>query len=178
MRSAEIAKYQAAYQIPEYRMGDARRAAVEAALAAIARGSLLDVGAGRGEALRIASRLGFDPVAGTEVVPALLGAPVVYGEAHTLPFADDAFDVVTCFDVLEHLVPEDTQMALAELRRVARRTVLLSAADYSDVWCGMELHVNRRAYAEWRRLIECHVGRPASETWTGSSMLWLIHAGE
>jgi SAM-dependent methyltransferase/uncharacterized protein YbaR (Trm112 family) len=44
-----------------------------------------------------------------------------------LPFADDAFDVVLCSEVLEHLVrPVE---ALAELLRVARRAVILTSLE-------------------------------------------------
>ena len=178
MRSAEIAKYSAAYRLPDYRMGDARRASVLATLADQRRGSLLDVGTGRGETLAIADRLGFSPIHGTEVVAELLGDKVVYGEAHALPFGSRSFDVVTCFDVLEHLVPEDTESALEELRRVSRRTVIVSAADYSDTWNGVELHVNRRPYPIWRQLVEQYLGKPSSETWTGTSMLWVVHSGQ
>jgi SAM-dependent methyltransferase len=43
-----------------------------------------------------------------------------------LPFPDDAFDVVGCFEVLEHLPHDLPRQALAELARVARRGVVLS----------------------------------------------------
>jgi SAM-dependent methyltransferase len=40
------------------------------------------------------------------------------GDALSLPFADDAFDVVVCSEVLEHI--PDYEAALGELRRVCR----------------------------------------------------------
>ena len=76
-------------------------------------------------ALDIAAALGYRPVAGTEVVPELLGDGVVYGPAWALPFADRAFGTVTSFDVFEHLLPGDVPEALAELARVASRRILL-----------------------------------------------------
>ncbi|MEO8601868.1 MAG: methyltransferase domain-containing protein [bacterium] len=58
-----------------------------------------------------------------------------------LPFADGAFDVVLCSEVLEHLVrPVE---AIAELRRVARRAVILTSLE--------ALSVNR-----WERWLSHH----------------------
>lgn len=39
---------------------------------------------------------------------------------HAVPLAGGIADVVTCFDALEHLLPEDVDPALAEMHRVAR----------------------------------------------------------
>lgn len=176
MRSAEIAKYVDAYKDPCYRMGPERHAAMSRALIGLS-GSLLDVGCGRGELLELARAHGFAPVKGTEVVPELVGGDVMYGEAHALPFADASFDVVCCVDVLEHLTPADTVPVLKELRRVARQTLLLAAADYPAPWNGIELHVNLRPYSEWASLISEHVGPAGDGRETGTSMLWTVHIG-
>ena len=48
------------------------------------------------------------------------------GNILELPFADDAFDVVGCFEVLEHLQGDQPRQALKEFARVARRAVVLS----------------------------------------------------
>jgi SAM-dependent methyltransferase len=50
----------------------------------------------------------------------------VPGSVVALPFPDDAFDVVGCFEVLEHLPDELPRQALREFARVARRAVVLS----------------------------------------------------
>jgi ubiquinone/menaquinone biosynthesis C-methylase UbiE len=177
MRSAEIAKYIEAYRDPYYRMGVERQEAMARALVGLS-GSFLDVGCGRGEFLEMARRHGLAPVRGTEVVPYLTGGDVVYAEAHALPFADGEFDIVSCVDVLEHLTPDDTVPVLQELRRVARRTLLLAAADYSSIWNGVELHVNARPYHEWESLIRTHVGEPGRGRQTGTSLLWTVHVGK
>lgn len=160
-RAADIEAYSELYQDQGYRMGQARRQLVLDLLAPLERGSLLDVSTGRGETLQMAESLGFS-VMGTEVVPALLGERVVYAEANDLPFANGAFDTVTCFDVLEHLPPDDDQGAVEEMVRVARRRALLSVANYSCVWGGIETHINRRDYAEWHRLLEAWSRRPVT----------------
>lgn len=46
------------------------------------------------------------------------------GNLYKLPFSDNSFDVVLCSEVLEHL--EDTDRAVAELKRVARQYVLIT----------------------------------------------------
>jgi ubiquinone/menaquinone biosynthesis C-methylase UbiE len=46
------------------------------------------------------------------------------GNIYKLPFSDKSFDAVLCSEVLEHL--EDTDRAVRELKRVARRYVLVT----------------------------------------------------
>lgn len=152
IREAEHAKYRAAYRQPKYRMSGARMEDAVRDLADLpCRGSYLDVGCGRGEMLRHALQLGYLPAHGAEVVDDLIdGVTVVRGEAHALPFTDAAFDVVSLFDVIEHLPVGDDELACQELRRVARRFVLLTANNRpSKLKTGEDLHINIRPYPEW-----------------------------
>ena len=50
----------------------------------------------------------------------------VAGSVVDLPFPDRSFDVVGCFEVLEHLPDDLPRNALSELGRVARQAVVLS----------------------------------------------------
>jgi ubiquinone/menaquinone biosynthesis C-methylase UbiE len=50
----------------------------------------------------------------------------VAGSVVDLPFPDRSFDVVGCFEVLEHLPSDLPRRALSELARVARQAVVLS----------------------------------------------------
>jgi SAM-dependent methyltransferase len=88
----------------------------------------LDVGCGTGlAAVRLAARPEIGHVIGLDPSAAALaharrrhGFPLVLGSALALPFESGRFDVVTCFDVIQHL-PEGTLIAAArELRRVLR----------------------------------------------------------
>jgi ubiquinone/menaquinone biosynthesis C-methylase UbiE len=101
-----------------------------------------------------ATRLGFDPVHGTEIVPELVdGLQVVRAEAHALPFGDDSFDDVTMFDVIEHLIPGDDELACLELARVARRHIVLTANNRPSFSRAREdLHINKRHYRTWDTL--------------------------
>ena len=46
-------------------------------------------------------------------------------DASRLPFADGSFDVVVALDLLEHLAPQVRPQALIQLRRVARRCLIV-----------------------------------------------------
>ena len=98
---------------------------------------VLDVGCGFGHgawllltsgAQRVVA-LDYDPAKGCQTSKALAGvrcADVFVMDAQKLAFKDESFDVVTCFEVIEH-VPEPGTL-LSELRRVVKRKgiVLLS----------------------------------------------------
>jgi SAM-dependent methyltransferase len=158
-RLDEVARYERAYQNPAYRLGDRRRDHITRHLSRIPKGSLLDVSTGRGEVLEIAEHLGHFPVQGTEAVPYLCdGERVLHALAHDLPFSTSSFDTVTMFDVMEHLLPDDTALVCEELLRVARHRVLLTVHNGPSDFGGQgDLHINRRgSYAEWHSELQDH----------------------
>ena len=102
-------------------------------VAALAPETFLDAGCGEGfvaDVLR--RRLPGLGLTGVDVSAAAVrraaarnpGAAFVTASIFRLPFADASFDVVGCFEVLEHQA--DPSPALRELGRVARRAVVLS----------------------------------------------------
>lgn len=138
------------------------------------RTSYLDVSTGRGEMLAYADRLGFEKVAGTEIVPGLIAGRVVYADAWDLPFEDNEFDLVTLLDVIEHILPEDTERVCKELERVAARDIILTANNKISRHKGVDLHINLMSYPEWdetfKRVFSGEVkwlrpGGDYSETW-------------
>lgn len=167
-RVAEFPKYLRAYELEAYRLKDKRRKCATKHLQTLpVRGRYLDVSTGRGEMLDVATTLGFAPVRGTEIVPHLIdGQRVIYAEAHNLPFPDKSFDVATLFDVIEHLIPGDDELACRELARVARHHVLISASNLeSHNHFGDDLHINKRQYHDWNRLF--------CEWFPGARVMWL-----
>lgn len=160
-REAEVQKYQKAYQHDRYALGVQRRKHITSHLQRIATGSLLDVSTGRGEVIQIATDFGFSPVKGTEAVDYLCdGETVVQALVNDLPFEDGSFDSVTMFDVMEHLVPEDTEIACKELIRVAKTRVLLTVHNGPSIFNGVELHINRReSYEAWHEELKEHFDR-------------------
>lgn len=105
---------------------DAQAAAVVEA----AEGSVLEVGCGNG-ALTARLVAAGHPVVATDLGLHSLraararagGAAVVAAALPDLPFADGSFDTVVCAHTLEHI--PDLYRAVAELRRVARRRVVV-----------------------------------------------------
>lgn len=57
---------------------------------------------------------------------ALCRSPLFVGEATALPFADRSVDLVSALDVVEHFPFRGYESALAEMRRVAARYILLN----------------------------------------------------
>ncbi|HEX4364443.1 MAG TPA: methyltransferase domain-containing protein [Solirubrobacteraceae bacterium] len=118
-----------------------RRRVIRAALDGLqlpAACAILDVGCGSGRMLDelrgygIASGLDVSPLA---VAAAQARGHVVHlGEAAALPFDDASFDLLTCFDVLEHTL--DDRGTLRELARVCRPggTLLVTVPAYESLW--------------------------------------------
>lgn len=150
-RQKEIDKYIDAYRDPSYRMGDGRLKAMTDFIKPHG-GSFLDVGCGRGELMRVAQSLGYRPVCGTEAVPELCGEYVVEASIDAIPFPDNAFSVVTCVDVIEHILEPDIVPGLKELERVTESTLFIAASDFADWRNGINLHPSARPYREWDAL--------------------------
>jgi SAM-dependent methyltransferase len=88
------------------------------------RGSLLDVGCGRGE---FVDAYQDGPKAGVDLTPLPdAGWPSYVADAAELPFADRSWDTVSAQEMLEHQPDDRVDVVLAELRRVARERVLIT----------------------------------------------------
>lgn len=59
------------------------------------------------------------------------------------------FDVVTCFDCLEHLQPAYVNFALCELYRVAKYRLIISVGQVSSKAQDIELHLTQQNIHEW-----------------------------
>jgi SAM-dependent methyltransferase len=162
--------YSKEYKNKNYKMSGARFNHAVKYIEEWEMGSLLDIGCGRGEILDFAASKGFE-VKGIEIVDELIdNKRVVKGYSTALPFADNEFDYVTCLDVIEHILPEDTFKTLHEIDRVAKKGILLSIANYSSKFGdGVELHINRKPYDVWDAIIK--------ETWHRDKVEWLHKDG-
>jgi len=79
---------------------------------------------------------------------------LICADARNIPLAAGLFDFVHCSQVLEHIPPKDTPMALAELRRVAKPGAVLYAALPLGLAANQDpnddvTHVNIQPMATW-----------------------------
>jgi SAM-dependent methyltransferase len=93
--------------------------------------SILEVGIGNGLTSHYLKQRGLNIT--TIDIDAHL-RPDINGSILDIPFQDKSFDVVACFEVLEHIPYEKLPHALSELHRISCRYVILSLPDCSKVY--------------------------------------------
>ncbi len=64
------------------------------------------------------------------------GRKCFVGSICGIPFVDNSFEIVFCSDVMEHLKPEDIDIALKELYRVSKKHITLVIALQRDKCIG------------------------------------------
>jgi len=99
--------------------------------------NVLEVGIGNGLVSRVLREAGVELT--TYDFDAAL-RPDVVGSVTDMPFGDGAFDVVACFEVLEHIPYEHVPRALGEIYRVCRNRALISLPDAAP---SARLHIPR-----------------------------------
>ncbi|MBI3980146.1 MAG: class I SAM-dependent methyltransferase [Chloroflexi bacterium] len=158
-------------------------------------GRLLDVGCGSGDFLAAMARAGWTAV-GLDVAHAVVRAcvaahalPAVEAVADlSMPFRAEAFDVITYWDVLEHL--HDPRRALAEARRLVRPggTLVVTVPDaasfqarlFGPYWQGFDAprHLSMFTRPTLARLL-AETGWTVAEvsTFTGATRTFLLSLG-
>jgi len=58
----------------------------------------------------------------------------IRADVHNLPFRDDSFDAVICYEVLEHLPYKDFQKVLPEISRLSKFFVIISLPDITRTY--------------------------------------------
>ncbi|GBF08530.1 putative S-adenosylmethionine-dependent methyltransferase [Aeropyrum pernix] len=122
----------------------------------------LDIGCGLGYLVKEAMEEGIDAY-GIEISDyalrnAIIKERVKLGSITDIPFEDEYFDVVSAFDVLEHIHPRDTFKALSEIHRVLKpKGILIMTTPnpcYIDSWIYDLTHINVRPPKYWKMLLE------------------------
>ncbi len=108
--------------------------------AAGGRGRLLDIGCASGALLLEAQAAGFQP-SGLEPAPGLArraaetsGCPVIAGTLADALLAPASFDVVTLFDVLEHLVDPVRALRRLQVTLAGGGLLAVTVPDYGGLW--------------------------------------------
>jgi len=123
----------------EQRMMRGFMRALDEMMAGLTPRRILEIGVGEGHVMaRVRERFAGVPLVGLDLPDDDLGAdwrkqglPCMFGDATTLPFPDDSFDLVLAIEVLEHVPAPDN--ALSELSRVCSGTFVASVP-FEPIW--------------------------------------------
>jgi SAM-dependent methyltransferase len=141
-------------------------------------GRALDIGAAAGGNTRVLRRHGWQPVAleysaGGARVARERGLTVVRGDATQLPAASASIDLITAFDVIEHI--EDDYLAAAEIRRVLRPggTLLVTVPCDMRLWSAHDVagHHFRRYDRAGLTKVVTKAGLLIDELWSWNVLL-------
>jgi ubiquinone/menaquinone biosynthesis C-methylase UbiE len=109
--------------------------------------TVLEVGIGNGLVANYLKQSGLD-ITTLDIDEKL--NPDYTGSVLGIPFPDESFEVVACFEVLEHLPYEDVPKALREIRRVSKLYVVLSLPDTGKAY---RVYIQIPKIGEFRKLI-------------------------
>ncbi len=151
---------------------------------------VLDAGCGVGYGSAMLAEAGATEVVGVDlsakaVAAAASGAPAnasfVTGDVHALPFEPGQFDVIVCFEVIEHVEHQDE--VIAELVRVlAPAGVLVMSSPNRDVYpAGNPHHLHEYVPEELRAALGAHLDHVElrrQHAWLASAVLDDEHAAD
>lgn len=110
--------------------------------------TILDVGCGMGVGVGYMKLLIEGVVEGFDTDDRLPKMPWIrIGDSPLAEYGPDAFDVVTCIDVIEHVV--DDIPFLDELKQIARKAVYVSTPNFTRSQCRNEHHAREYTIAEF-----------------------------
>ncbi len=140
---------------------------------------VLDAGCGEGYGTDLLASAGAASVVGVDVdEPTIEHARERYGrdfqvaDIAELPFEDDSFDLVVCFETIEHVA--DAPRVVAELRRVLVEdgVLLISTPNPAEYVVENEFHVREFTFGEFAELLDEHF---PERTWLYQQN-WLLSA--
>ncbi|RZU52564.1 methyltransferase family protein [Krasilnikovia cinnamomea] len=141
-------------------------------------GTALDIGAAGGGNTRVLRAAGWRPLAleysaDGAAVARERGLTVIRGDATNLPCGSGTLDLVTAFDVLEHI--EDDYLAAAEIRRVLRPggTLLVTVPADMRLWSAHDVasHHFRRYDRDSLHRVISKAGLRVEQLWSWNVLL-------
>lgn len=146
---------------------------------------LLDLGCGTGYSLVwLRERFKFAEGYGVDLSPHAAALwrerdldNVALATADKLPFPDNSFDLVTCFDVIYQLNDERASAAVSEMHRVLKPGGLLFIREPAYQWMrgGHDVAVGthrRYTLTDLRRLLRARGFKPARSTYANTLLFW------
>jgi SAM-dependent methyltransferase len=145
---------------------------------------VLDAGSGEGYGCALLAAAGAAHCVGVDVAPAAVEharaahgsgtVEFVTGDVTDLPFTDNSFDVVTCFETIEHVAAQER--VIAELARVLRPdgALLISSPNRGVYPPGNPFHERELEAAEFEQLLQgsfAHVELLRQHNWIVSAVL-------
>jgi 2-polyprenyl-3-methyl-5-hydroxy-6-metoxy-1,4-benzoquinol methylase len=97
--------------------------------------NILEIGIGPGLVTNVLHQVGYK-VTTIDFDPTL--KPKIIASVTKIPFESSSFDLVTCFEVLEHIPWELVSQALREIARITRKYAIISLPDAQRV---IRLHI-------------------------------------
>jgi predicted SAM-dependent methyltransferase len=90
--------------------------------------------------------------------------PDLRGSIANIPFTDETFDVVACFELLEHLPYEQLIPISQEIHRVSKKFAILSLPDANRV---LRLYIHLPKFGELKTFIPIPRLKPAKHKFNG-----------
>ncbi len=105
--------------------------------------NMIDIGSGRGYLLKQIRKAGKKiKMTGIDFYNGLNDETIdyQYGFIEKIPMADKSVDVITCTHTIEHIL--DTKAAVEEMKRVARKKIMIVTPRQRYYYYTLDLHVN------------------------------------
>lgn len=120
-------------------------------------GCLLDVGCGTGEFMKLARKIGFNPVEGVELSPHAAEKARAKGfnvwegafEIIATQLPAESYDVITMLDFIEHVPDPAETLSLCQRLLKIGGWVFLHTPDYSNILSDTHLHIITK---DWERV--------------------------
>ncbi|MBT8764476.1 class I SAM-dependent methyltransferase [Desulfohalobiaceae bacterium Ax17] len=87
-----------------------------------------------------------------------LRSRVTAGSISYIPYKNEAFDVISVFDIVEHIHPKETDVAFKELNRILKKGgyLILTTPNSAHIgnWIYDLTHINVRPLAYWEKVFK------------------------